>query len=146
MVILSEERPEKLPMVQRTKILSSDEGEKYCIKEIREPATLATIIPKISSEALSFNLEETNKIRSVTANAPSQAATTTPISEKREAESCNPKAEKPIIKKATPKPAPELSPKIKGSARGFLKRVCICNPQIESATPDKMAVITLGTR
>ena len=57
-----------------------------------------------------------------------------------------PKKEAPKIKIATPKLAPELIPKTKGPANGFLKRVCINNPLIDNPEPTIIAVIALGNR
>lgn len=45
---------------------------------------------------------------------------------------------------ATPKPAPELTPKIYGSAKGFRKLVCISKPLTDKAIPTKIAVKALG--
>ena len=47
----------------------------------------------------------------------------------------------PKITKATPKLAPELIPKTKGPANGFLNSVCIKSPEIPSPEPTKIAVI-----
>ena len=55
------------------------------------------------------------------------------------------RAEEARISSATPRLAPELMPNTKGPANGFLKRVCICNPLIESAEPARMAVKALGS-
>tara|TARA_B100000683_G_C12331290_1_gene490673 strand:- start:223 stop:504 length:282 start_codon:yes stop_codon:yes gene_type:complete len=49
-----------------------------------------------------------------------------------------------ITKRATPKPDPELIPKMWGPANGFLKRVCICKPLTDKAAPAIRAVIALG--
>ena len=50
----------------------------------------------------------------------------------------------PKITKATPKLDPELKPKTYGPANGFLNKVCINNPDIESPIPTKIAVIAFG--
>jgi hypothetical protein len=55
-----------------------------------------------------------------------------------------PKIDEPKINKATPKLAPEEIPKTKGPAKGFLKSVCINNPQIDNPEPTNMAVIAFG--
>jgi hypothetical protein len=39
-----------------------------------------------------------------------------------------------------PKLAPELSPKTYGPAKGFLNRVCINNPLIDSPIPTNIAM------
>ena len=57
-----------------------------------------------------------------------------------------PDADPANIKIATPNPAPELIPKTKGPASGFLKKVCICNPLKLSPIPAKMATRALGRR
>ena len=95
---------------------------------------------------LSRNLLETSRISRVTPKAPIQAAVTTPIFASNELVIETPKAEKPITKTATPSPAPELIPRIKGSANGFLKRVCICKPHTDRAAPANIAVIAFGIR
>ena len=48
--------------------------------------------------------------------------------------------------KATPSPAPELIPRIKGPAMGFLKKVCICRPLIPRALPTSNEVRAFGRR
>lgn len=58
----------------------------------------------------------------------------------------NPKLPELNIKKATPKLEPELKPKTYGPANGFLKNVCINNPEIDNPIPTKIAVIALGKR
>ena len=50
----------------------------------------------------------------------------------------------PRIKIATPKLAPEDIPKTKGPAKGFLNKVCINKPAIDSPDPTKIAVRALG--
>ena len=61
---------------------------------------------------LSFSLEETRRIKSVTEKAPIQADAAIPMFEKSVEGIVIPKAEKPIRKIATPRPAPELMPNI----------------------------------
>jgi hypothetical protein len=51
----------------------------------------------------------------------------------------------PKITRATPKLAPELMPKTKGPAKGFLKRVCINKPEIPKPEPTKIAVTAFGS-
>lgn len=55
-----------------------------------------------------------------------------------------PKTEDPKINKATPKLAPEETPKTKGPASGFLNNVCINKPATDSPEPTKIAVIAFG--
>lgn len=50
------------------------------------------------------------------------------------------------ITKATPKLEPALKPKTYGPASGFLKSVCINNPEMDNPIPTKTAVIALGKR
>ena len=57
-----------------------------------------------------------------------------------------PKNEAPKIRIATPKLAPELIPKTKGPASGFLNKVCINKPLIDKPEPTIIAVIALGKR
>ena len=54
------------------------------------------------------------------------------------------KMEAPIITKATPKLAPEVIPRTKGPANGFLNKVCMSNPEIPKPEPTKMAVKAFG--
>jgi len=93
---------------------------------------------------LSLRRYETSIIKRVIAKAPIQADVAIPRLTKREEGKFIPKAENHITKNATPSPAPELMPRMYGSAKGFLKRVCIWRPQMERATPAIIAVISLG--
>lgn len=52
--------------------------------------------------------------------------------------------DEPIIKSAAPRLAPELIPKTKGPAKGFLKRVCINNPLSANPLPTRIEVKALG--
>ena len=47
---------------------------------------------------------------------------------------------------ATPRLAPELMPRMKGSASGLRNIVCICKPATESAAPASAAVSALVSR
>ena len=69
----------------------------------------------------------------------------------------NPKAEEvktckkgsipaPKVSKATPSPAPELTPNTYGPAKGFLKKVCIIKPLTDKEIPAITAAIALGNR
>ena len=89
---------------------------------------------------------ESRIISNVTQNAPIQADSVMPILIPRDEITDAPNIELPKRKSAQPRTAPELIHIIYGSARGFLKRVCICNPQILNAIPDIKAVIALGIR
>ena len=55
-----------------------------------------------------------------------------------------PKTDEPKINNATPKLAPEETPKTKGPASGFLNKVCISKPQIDKPEPTSIAVIAFG--
>lgn len=57
-----------------------------------------------------------------------------------------PKIEAPIMVKATPKLAPDVMPKTKGPASGFLNNVCIISPEIPSPEPTIIAVNAFGNR
>ncbi len=50
------------------------------------------------------------------------------------------------ITNATPRLAPELIPKMEGSARGLLKTVCSISPATASPAPHSNAVMHCGTR
>lgn len=74
--------------------------------------------------------------------APANAATLTPMFDH------NPIVDSALLPKmpvsriviATPSPAPLLIPNIEGSAKGFLNKVCISNPETDSAAPANNAV------
>ena len=51
-----------------------------------------------------------------------------------------------IVTRATPRLAPEDTPKIYGPASGLRKSVCIIRPATESAAPARIAVSILGKR
>ena len=51
-----------------------------------------------------------------------------------------------MIKMATPRLAPELIPNTKGPASGFLNKVCINSPLIDSPAPTSIAVNDFGNR
>ena len=50
-----------------------------------------------------------------------------------------------IVVSAAPKAAPLLMPMICGSARGFLKMLCICEPESAMAAPARSAVVIRGS-
>lgn len=78
--------------------------------------------------------------------APKKAARLTPILDH------NPKDESALLPKmpvnkivtATPRLEPLLTPSIEGSAKGFLKSVCIRSPATERAAPANKAVMACG--
>lgn len=107
--------------------------------------TLPIIIPKIKTVMISFNLLITDSKIPKTAREPNIAAAISPEFVENEIDEAEiPKKDNPMMKMATPKPAPELIPKMYGPAKGFLKSVCICSPQTERALPHKIAAIALG--
>ena len=79
-----------------------------------------------------------------TKNEPILAATGKDQLENEVKKNVLPNKEAPNINKATPKLAPEEIPKTKGPANGFLKSVCINNPEIAKPEPTKTAVIAFG--
>ena len=83
---------------------------------------------------------ETINSRNNTINAPRMAATDKP----RVVDNVIPKRPAPIIKKATPKPAPELMPSIYGPASGFRNKVCINKPETDKEAPHRIAVKAFG--
>jgi hypothetical protein len=98
------------------------------------------ITPKINKVITSLTLSETKNRINKTIKDPKIAAIGIEIEETTE----KPINEAPITSKATPKPAPELIPKIYGPASGFLNNVCINKPETERAKPHKIAVKAFG--
>lgn len=49
-----------------------------------------------------------------------------------------------IVTNATPKLAPELTPKVYAPANGLRNMVCIINPEIDNAVPERIATIAFG--
>ena len=99
-----------------------------------------TPIISISEDLRIFR--ERSRMMSETAIAPTAAAALIArpesSSEECEAES--------ITAVATPAPAPALTPRMCGSANGFLNTACICAPESESAAPARIAVTIRGSR
>lgn len=93
---------------------------------------------------VSLTLDDTTRTASNTKKLPRLAAITTLHLEINNDVKTPPKKPEPNITNATPKLAPELIPKTKGPAKGFLKRVCINKPEIPSPEPTNMAVNALG--
>ena len=48
--------------------------------------------------------------------------------------------------RATPREAPELTPKTNGPAKGFLKTLCITSPETARPAPPNVAAIANGKR
>ena len=93
-----------------------------------------------------FNFLATNITALKTIKAPKLAANANPKFENAKAAKLPPKSEIPNIKIATPRLAPELMPNTNGPAKGFLNKVCISKPLIESPEPTNIAVIDFGKR
>ncbi len=81
-----------------------------------------------------------------TNNAPKLAAMANPKLEKASPAMLPPMSEIPKIKIATPRLAPELMPRTKGPASGFLNNVCINKPLMDRPEPTKIAVNDFGKR
>ena len=94
---------------------------------------------------VSLTFAETIKTVSNTKKLPKLAASTMLHFEISIVAKNPPKIDAPIIIKATPKLAPEVIPRTNGPANGFLKSVCISNPEIPKPEPTKMAVKAFGS-
>ncbi len=79
-----------------------------------------------------------------TKKLPKLEASMIPYDERKNIERKGGKKAAPNITIATPKLAPELSPKTYGPANGFRNNVCINNPLIESPIPTNIATIAFG--
>src|SRR5574344_1890566 len=104
------------------------------------------MIPIISNIKLLRIMVEKNKSNKMMAAAPVKAASRTSIKPeilKGPAIKLPPKSN---ITTATPKLAPELIPKIDGSAKGFTKTVCSSNPLTAKPAPQNKAVTACGKR
>ena len=101
------------------------------------------MMPAINSMTLLRISVERKRITPMTNTAPAKAPATTarkPEKEKVPADTIPPPAN---MTKATPRLAPELIPKIDGSANGLLNTVCNIRPE---AAPQHQAVTHKGTR
>lgn len=105
---------------------------------------LPNISPIINIAIVSRTLEDTIKTARSTKKLPKLAAITMLHFEINNVEKIPPKIPDPKITKATPKLAPELIPRTKGPANGFLNKVCINNPEIPKPEPTKIAVKAFG--
>lgn len=94
---------------------------------------------------VSLTLLETAKTANKTKKLPKLAAITILHFVVNDAAKAPPNNPEPKITNATPKLAPELIPKTKGPAKGFLNKVCISNPEIPKPEPTKIAVIAFGS-
>ncbi len=102
--------------------------------------------PMIKIAIVSRTFEDTNKTAKSTKKLPKLAAMTTAHFEMSNDAKTPPNSPEPKITRATPKLAPELIPKTKGPANGFLNNVCINNPEIPNPEPTKIAVNAFGKR
>ena len=105
---------------------------------------LANMSPMMRIAIVSRTFNETIKTANNTKKLPKLAAITMLHLDIKNKEKTPPKTEEPKITKATPKLAPELIPKTKGPANGFLNKVCIKSPEMPKPEPTKMAVIAFG--
>lgn len=105
---------------------------------------LANINPIIRIAMVSLTLSDTIKTASRTKKLPKLAAITKPHFEIKRDAKTPPKIPEPRITNATPKLAPELIPKTKGPANGFLNKVCINKPEIPKPEPTIIAVSAFG--
>lgn len=134
-----------LPNVQVKKFFTLFGSLKYCKTDIIELVKKPSITPISSTETMSFNQMIIIEIMNSIIIAPSIEAN---IIAQYPFELLN--AKTPVEKDdaniniPTPKPAPLLTPKIEASAKGFLKRVCINKPHIETPAPINIAISALG--
>lgn len=106
---------------------------------------LPNIKPIIRIAIVSLTLLETAKTANSTKKLPRLAAITMLHLEIKAVANRPPNKPEPKMTIATPKLAPELIPKTKGPANGFLNRVCINKPDIPKPEPTKIAVIAFGS-
>ncbi len=107
---------------------------------------LPNINPIIKIAIVSLTFEETIKTNSKTKKLPMLAAITKLHFDNRNVARNPPKIPLPKITKATPRLAPEVIPKTKGPAKGFLNNVCINKPETPKPEPTKIAVMAFGKR
>lgn len=106
---------------------------------------LPNINPIINIAIVSLTLLETAKTANKTIKLPKLAAITILHFVVSVVAKTPPNKPEPKITNATPKLAPELIPKTKGPANGFLNNVCINNPEIPKPEPTRIAVIAFGS-
>ena len=109
------------------------------------PVKLPNINPMIKIDMVFLTLFAATMTADKTKKEPMLAAMAMAQLEKDMDNKTPPKRDEPKSSRATPKLAPEEIPNTKGPARGFLKRVCINKPLIESPDPTNIAVIAFGT-
>ena len=98
------------------------------------------MMPVMSNITLLRINKEKNRMSAIIAMAPTKA----PASREKKPERLNePAVTLPPNNKvtsATPKPAPELTPKMEVPAKGLRNTVCNINPHTANALPDNIAV------
>jgi hypothetical protein len=107
---------------------------------------LPNISPIINKAMVSFTLEATANTAAKTKKLPTLENRTRETSVIRYPKAQAGKKVVPMIRSATARLAPELMPKTKGPAKGFLNSVCINNPHTDNPLPTKIAVMALGMR
>ncbi len=133
----------KLPKVHITNNFTASGLLKFCKILTTEPAMVPNIIPTIKSETALCMRNETISTKTSKNAAPSTAASTIDQPPATKTAGKTPEA---IVINATPKLAPELTPRIYGSASGLRKSVCISKPATDSEAPATTAVMALGSR
>ena len=138
---------EKVPIPQITKAWMSSFMLKNFKISVMELERYEIISPIIISVAMFFMRLLKPNIIINTNVAPMNAARLTPMLDQspNEDNAFSPKIPVNNIVTATPRLEPLLTPSIEGSARGFLKRVCIRSPATERAAPANKAVTTWGS-
>ena len=134
----------KLPKPQKTYCCNCSAELKYDNTLTTAAVMLPNIKPIISIAMVSLTLCDTAKTANNTRKLPRLAAMTILHFEIKVVAKNPPKRPDPKIIRATPKLAPDVIPKTKGPANGFLNKVCINNPEIPSPEPTKIDVTALG--
>ena len=133
------------PIVHTTKALSDSSVPIYCSMPTSAEMADESIIPMISIVLILRTLRDRDITKSSIAAEPIHAIPVIPKECSHEAEA-KPNIGVASVKSATPRLAPEFTPKTYGPARGLRKSVCICKPLAESAIPANSATSTLGKR
>ena len=134
--------PDRLPINQYIIVcILSVSFEKYIIKLVNALKTAFKAVPaKISLIEVALPpMLDNSKTKTLAEKAPIKADTPIKFSPK-----IFPKPN--IIALAAPKEAPEETPKIYGSAKGFFTMACITVPQTANPAPIQTASIILGKR
>lgn len=135
----------RLPNVQVMNNFRESGSAKLCKIVIAALVTYPKIIPNTRMVTESLMRDDTKRIKNNTRTAPAMATITCamlPIA------SISGYADVPAISvsRATPNPAPELTPSTSGPASAFLNNVCINKPAADRDAPARSAVIALGRR